>query len=83
MSKRTYTIHDTVWDRDIPGDRKIGVFSGRPLPSVLSFEYMTTISMGVVAWISTRAKGAPSPSDFKKLCAGGGRSWAVRRSTYG
>jgi len=28
-------------------------------------------------------EGAPSPSDFKKLCAGGGRSWAVRRSTYG
>jgi hypothetical protein len=28
-------------------------------------------------------EGAPSPSKLKKRCAGGGRSWAVRRSTYG
>jgi hypothetical protein len=45
MSKRTYTYHDTVHDRDIPGDRKIGEFSGRPLPSVLSFEHLSNISI--------------------------------------
>lgn len=28
-------------------------------------------------------EGAPSPSKLKKLCAGGGRSWAVRRATCG
>jgi hypothetical protein len=66
MAKRTYTTHDTVWDRDIPGDRKIGQFSGRPLPSVLSFEYLSTISMCQV-WAHAKlriAKGEGDEDDY-------------------
>jgi hypothetical protein len=62
MSKRSYTMHDTVWDRDIPGPRKIGAYSGNPLPSVRSYDYLVLLTT-CQGWANAKSRIASGDGD--------------------